>query len=147
MMESARPIYNYISFSRYDKVSSIDASPSCQTAKIIKPFKSWTIKSLVYFEDWSQLDIFSNFHPFLLRLAGILFYYSVSFRTDPSLQIFDIERMMKLSYLLRIGRFSLKYFEVGCESIVGDERMYHFSSFSFHGMFFAELILSDILVV
>jgi hypothetical protein len=43
-----------------------------------------------------------------------------------------------------LGMIDLKF---RCECIVGDERVYHFSSFGFHGMFLAELVLGDVLIV
>ena len=147
MMETAWPVYHYITLACNNKISCINASTCSKSAEIKKSLKARTIKTLVDFEDGAQFEVFSNFCSFLLLTAGVLFNDVVRLRRDPSFKIFDIERMMKHFHLLRRGFFSMIFFEKWWEWVVVEKTMNHFSSLGFHGMLLAELIVGDIFIV
>ena len=54
---------------------------------------------------------------------------------------------MKFSDFFGSGLFALKHVEVGGEFIGLNEAVDHFDSFGFHGMLFAEVVVSDCFVI
>ena len=66
---------------------------------------------------------------------------------DPGLEVLDVEGVVEGGKLFGVGFLGVVDFELWCEGVVVDEAVDHFGPLGFHGVFLAELVLGDILVV
>ena len=83
----------------------------------------------------------------MLVLEGILFDHDFWFGADPGLEVLDVMLVVEGLYFFGGGLFGVVELEGGGESVVVEEAVDHLAALGLHGVFLAEFVLGDFVVV
>jgi hypothetical protein len=111
---------------------------------MVKSIEAWTVKALINFEEALELRIIANL-PFLVLL--VLRNDLVLLASDPLLEIVNIGGVMEEGELVFVGLLALEHVEVFAEFVALYEAVGHLDAFGLHGVFLAEVVVGDGVVV
>ena len=140
MVVASSPVDSHVRNTRQDNVSSIDAPTRGQLAEVVKSLETGAVERLVDFEQSFQFVIIPDPPPLIIFEGANNLLLLAS---NPFLKVVNIGGMMKQIKFLFGRLLRLEHVQVITEIIILNERMCHFDSFCFHGMFLAEMVICN----